>query len=149
MSYKTVGKKAREWAARHPHLANAVANLRGQAGMSEDAIYHTIRREVAKKDAPSIREIRAAWEAFQVTHERIAGERNRRISFKDREVEEGRSEYRKNRKAQFSARQMDELNRKVVVGYLIRAETPSEEWADPDAYLEWSESRGYDETPPF
>lgn len=113
MPYKTVGKKAREWADKHPNLAVAVSNLRGQAGMSENAIYHTLKLEVKKEDAPSIREIRGAWEKFEVEHLTIAGEKNRRIGvphvqgeharhpIEEFGIQEGKSIYRKRRAAQF------------------------------------------------
>lgn len=151
MAYKTLSKKGknRAWVAAHPHLAVTVANLRGQAGMSEDAIYHTMKREVAKNVAPSIRDIRAAWEEFQVEHLRIAGEKGRRIAFKDRAIEEGGSRYLERRKDQFSAKQVDDLNRKLVVGYLIHAETPVAEWADPVAFAGWEEGDPFNPTPPF
>jgi hypothetical protein len=149
MSYKTVGAKARQWATDHPHLAVAVANLRGQAGMSEDAIYHTLQHAIAEKDRPSIRQLRGAFEQFDVGHLTIAGEKGRRIAYKDRRVEEGMSRYRENRKEQYSEQQMDRLNRKLVAGYLIHAEVPAQEWADPDAYIEWEADQSYEATPPF
>lgn len=170
-----VTEKNRRWVAEHPNLAVAIANLRGQAGMSERAIVETMRgytrtngkrarpdrqwREdkvgthfggvVNAKDAPSYGDVRAAFETFEAKHLTIAGERKRRIAFKDRQVEEGSSAYRRKLNDQFSANQVERHNRKTVVGYMIQAEIAPEEWADPDAYIAWEKSQEYDRTPPF
>lgn len=167
------GKKNEEWVKNHPHLANAIANLRGQAGMSERAIVETMRgytREnhkgmkfpwgekevgtkfeglVNSKDAPSYGDVRAAFETFRASHLKLHGKSEQRLDFKSGLYEEGHSKYRHNIPAQFSANQIERLNRKTVAGYLIHAETPSEEWADPEAYVKWEESQEYDRTPPF
>lgn len=166
-------KRNEEWVRAHPNLAVAVANLRAQAGMSERAIVETMRGYtrkdhrgkngtwapslvgtefeglVGKKEAPSYGDVRAAFAALKAGHLKLDGVSQRRIAFKTRTVEEGRSKYRTNLKAQFSAQQVERLNRKTVTGYLIQAETPAAEWADPEAYAEWEESQSYDRTPPF
>jgi hypothetical protein len=181
MSYKTVGKRARKWAEDFPHLAVAAVNLRAQAGMSENAIYHQMRKvlitpkvarervEAAAKagrpippprvTAPSIRQIRAAWEKYDAEHLTLGGRKGQRFgvpavkgerhSFGEFEQMEGHSRYREKRKAQFSQIQMDLLDMKTVVGYLNQAQAPQDDWADPDSYLLWEETHSYDYTPPF
>lgn len=168
-------KRNEEWVRANPHLAVVVANLRAQAGMSERAIVETMRgytREnhprqgkrglwsdtmvgshydglVAKNKAPSYGDVRAAFAALKAGHLTLDGKTGQRIDFRKNSVEEGHSEYRKNIKSQFSAEQMERLNRKTVAGYLIHAETPATEWADPVAYITWEESQSYERTPPF
>lgn len=157
MAYKTLSKKGKNktWAEQHPSIAVAVANMRGQAGMSEDAIYRALRGSPEFKakglvaHPPSIRDIRAAFEEFDATHLRIAGETGRSIKFKTRQVEEGHTRYREVRKDQFSARQVAHLNRNYALYFLNQAELSSEEWSDPDAFLLWEGDHDYDYTPPF
>jgi len=154
MTNKRYGAKNIEWVEQHPNLAIAVANLRGQAGMSEEHIIKAMRREANPASVPSYGDLRAAFDRYQAGHGTIAGQKGKRLAHEKGNltaltVEEGHSRYRGDRKSQFSDRQRDRQDDKTTMGYLIQAETPAEEFRDPEAYIKWDKDRGYESTPPF
>ena len=165
-AYKTVGKRAHKWAEAHPRLARTIANLRGEAGMSEEAIYYTLtggslrptKKRITQPAAyrgilgpaakPSIREMRAVFEKYDVGHGTIGGKKGLRIDPETGKPVEGHSEYRSRIKAQFSPHQRQLLDRKTTAGHLIRFGVDAQDWRDPEAFIEFEEG-GFDTTPPF
>lgn len=121
------------WARAHPELAVAAVNLR-ISGVSERTVFERFRATV--KDAPSYRELRAAYAERQVLKRSDATERRRAHErFKaDGSVRKGDSNYLVRQRAQYTPKAKERLAQNMVTGYLVQevGDRADQELDDPE-----------------
>lgn len=154
MSAKT-SRKNRSWAKTHLAEARAAANLRAK-GISEARIYKALRHQL--KEAPSYRDLRAAFAQYGATHGKLRGQKDRVLSETGRLEREG-SQWKTKLKAQYTEDGRERLARNFALREHIRQHVGKDgaltdmprDFLQTEVereYFEWADEGGYFGTPP-